>query len=83
MAMTDPVDWTARPRGESFAERDGCRPLVVVGVGPEDLAKMRLVQDHDMIQVTTKDSNQSNAVLCSRDWPNGSRRYGARTEVCE
>jgi hypothetical protein len=46
----------------STAEKDvllksemGTDAIVVIGVGPEDLSKLRLAQDHDMIQAFSPD----------------------------
>jgi hypothetical protein len=48
---TDPVVWTGRPKGGVLLEREmGADAIAVVGVGSEDLAKMRFGEDHDIIQ---------------------------------
>ena len=48
------LDRTAE-RGVLRESEMGAGAIVVVGVGPEDSAKMRLAQDHDMIQAFAPD----------------------------
>ena len=48
------LDRTAE-RGVLRESEMGAGAIVVVGVGPEDLAKVRFAQDHDMIQAFSSD----------------------------
>jgi hypothetical protein len=48
------VDRTAE-RGVPLESKKGARAIVIVGVSAEDPAKMRLAQDHDVIQAFSAD----------------------------
>jgi hypothetical protein len=52
--LAEPLNWTKKRRVLSKAKMRS-EIVVVGGVGPEDPAKMRFAQDHDMIQAFSPD----------------------------